>query len=478
MVFSSLIFLFLFLPVTLTLYLVLDKSLRRIFLFLASLFFYTWGEGHYVLLLIVFIIGNYIFGRFLERFHNQPRRAKIILSLAIASNLSLLLYWKYSQFFGEVFNTLLSFVHLDPLAIPSATHLPLGISFFTFQAISYVIDVYRRDISATANIMDFAFYKSFFPQLIAGPVVRYKQLASQLTSNSPIDSDDFLYGVKLFIIGLGKKVLIADTVALVADQIFAIPVTELTPAIAWLGALCYALQIYFDFSGYSDMAIGLARLFGYKFPENFNYPYIATSVQDFWRRWHITLSSWFRDYLYIPLGGNRKGEFRTYAHIVFVFLLTGLWHGAAWTFVLWGAWHALFMVIERTRLGTLISLAPVPFRHAYTLVAILFGWVIFRSPSPESALVFMKSMVGVSSALSPHHLNDFITPHLILVLVIGGIASIPWKWKMFRSDSRTTRAVQRTLTALGTFSFFVLIYFYSVAALASGTYSPFIYFRF
>ena len=328
MSFSSPIFLFLFLPSVLVLHFLIPKDWRNGFLLCISLLFYTWGAKS-IILIMLFLIGfNYLFGIILERYSSDEQgKRRIVLFLAVLINVGLLCYFKYTNFlvntiiFGEQ--------RINPI------HLPIGISFFTFQALSYVIDVYRRDMPAQKNPTRLALYISFFPELLAGPILRYRAMAGQIARRS-IDLSGFAAGVRRFIVGLGKKVLIANTLATVADRIFSLAPAQFTPGLAWLGILCYTLQIYFDFSGYSDMAIGLGRMFGFEFMENFNYPYMSRSIKDFWRRWHISLSTWFRDYLYIPLGGNRGTPFRTHINLIIVFLLCGLWHGANWTFLVWG----------------------------------------------------------------------------------------------------------------------------------------------
>src|SRR5215471_8104535 len=344
MVFSSPIFLFLFLPITLAVYFVLPKRARNTWLFAASLVFYGWGEPKFLAVMLASIICNFLLAQWIEKQGNRDR-ARRVLTLAVAINIGLLAFFKYTDFVVENLNTGLVDLGVRPLTVPSIA-LPIGISFFTFHALSYVIDVYRGDARALRNPIDMGLYISLFSQLIAGPIIRYHDIAAQLRERW-VTRSMFARGVSRFITGLGKKVLIANTLAVPVDLIFTIPSDQLTGGLAWLGVICYALQIYFDFSGYSDMAIGLGLMFGFRFLEKFNYPYISQSITEFWRRWHISLSNWFRDYLYIPLGGNRRGRLRGYFNLVIVFLLCGLWHGASWPFVLWGTWHGLFLVAER-----------------------------------------------------------------------------------------------------------------------------------
>lgn len=337
MVFSSFQFLFAFFPVFFLLYYLLAPRYRNALLLLASLLFYYIGEGPRLLILIVSIVGNFLFGIAIGRARvmGQQTAMRFLLALGVGFNLALLLYFKYADFFIVNANGLLSDIGAEQSIPLLNVVLPLGISFFAFQGISYLMDSYRGDITPTANPFTFATYKAMFPQLIAGPIVRYSDIVDNVHDRR-VSADDVLAGLIRFCYGLAKKVLIADTMASTADTIFALPANELGVAAAWLGVIAYALQIYFDFSGYSDMAIGMGRMMGFKYPENFNYPYVAKSIGEFWRRWHMTLSSWFRDYVYIPLGGNRSGPVRTYVNLLIVFALTGFWHGASWTFIIWG----------------------------------------------------------------------------------------------------------------------------------------------
>lgn len=484
MLFSSPIFLFLFLPVVLLSYFISPKFLKNIILTVASLFFYAWGEEQYILLLILCIVINYFFGLLIERYRDIKAKGRILLWISIASNLSLLLFYKYFNFIIDNINNALTYfyptfrqINVDPI------HLPIGISFFTFQALSYVIDVYRKEVNAAKNPLTLALYKSFFPQLIAGPIVRYKHIEKGLNNRSST-LNDFSVGVQRFIIGLGKKVIIANPMGLIADQIFSINAIDLTMSLTWLGVICYSLQIYYDFSGYSDMAIGLARMFGLRFLENFNYPYISRSIREFWQRWHISLSTWFRDYLYIPLGGNRNGAIRTYANLIIVFFLCGLWHGAKWSFVVWGLFHGAFLVIERTRFSKVLSVIPAFLQHSYTLILVMISWVFFRSDTLGYALSYLKSMIGMGIGTSKvFYASFYINPETAIIMLIGAIGSTPVlpffldnvfsKWNYI--NSRNT--IKYTLLALS-FVLLVVILLYSAMQLANGTYNPFIYFRF
>ena len=382
MLFSSLVFLWIFLPVVLVLYRFLPGRGKNALLLAASLFFYAWGEPVYILLMLGSITLNYLGGLALAPL--SGRRRALVLAAVVAANLLLLGYYKY---YGFAADTLAGLFGRQVLPMRDIA-LPLGISFYTFQAMSYVIDLYRRRIEPQKSWFLLALYISFFPQLVAGPIVRYTDVEAQLRRRT-VTTEGFAFGVKRFLYGLSKKVILANCFAAKADEVFALAPDQVGTALAWLGALYYGLQIYYDFSGYSDMAIGLGAMFGFTFPENFDYPYLSSSIGEFWRRWHMTLSSWFKEYLYIPLGGNRKGQLRTLFNVCVVFLATGLWHGANWQFVAWGAWYALLQVLERTVLKKPLEKAPRPLARAYTLLCVLFGWVIFRAPGLRAGLLWL-----------------------------------------------------------------------------------------
>ncbi len=483
MVFSSITFLFCFLPAVLTLHAIPGWRWRMSLLLVANLLFYFWGEGRYALVIVASILVNWIFGLLVrpEAAALDPPRGRRLFAAGIAFNLGLLFVFKYASFAVSSLNSAFAAFAL-PTSLPvPAIHLPIGISFFTFQALSYLVDVRRGAVPASGSLLDFAVYKSLFPQLIAGPIVRYWDVAAQFVPHR-IPAEQYVSGIRRFVVGLGKKVLIANTVAEAADRIFALPPATLGPAAAWLGLVCYTLQIYFDFSGYSDMAIGLGRMLGFRFLENFDYPYRASSVREFWRRWHISLSTWFRDYLYIPLGGNRGGNLRTGANLMLVFLLCGLWHGAAWTFVTWGAWHGLFLVLERTRVAhRLQAAAPASLGHAYTLFVVMAGWVFFRADTLGHASRYFLALAGTGAPDKATALALVLvaTPKLLLGIAAGIVGSLPVvpavasRWR--RVSER--RAPAWTVNALAAFSL-AGIFFLSVCALASGSFNPFIYFRF
>lgn len=485
MVFSSTVFLFLFLPVLLVLHWLSPRPLRNLLLLTASLLFYLWGEKEFIFVLLISIAFNYTMGLWLDRSATMQGRRRIV-ALAIVLNLGLLATFKYADFLIDNLNAACALLHLPPFPTPRI-HLPLGISFFTFHALSYVIDIYRREVRPLKNPITFALYISFFPQSIAGPIVRYSDLAGQLLQRT-IRSADFAEGVRRFIFGMAKKMLIANTLAGPADAIFQMPLDSLTRSLVWLGTVCYTLQIYFDFSGYSDMAIGLARMFGFTFKENFNYPYISCSITEFWRRWHLSLSSWFRDYLYIPLGGNRRGPWRTYANLLTVFFLCGLWHGASWSFIAWGLYHGGFLVLERGAFGRLLDKVPAPLRLAYTLFVVMIGWIFFRAANIFNALVYLVVLSGLTAGngvtYSP---TVYLDSDVVLALIAGILCSTPLLPLLQRlPSSRLGAAIKRQglapmldiISATVSVAAQILLLLASAAMLAAGTHNPFIYFRF
>ena len=483
MVFSSTIFLFLFLPIVLLIHFLLrGVAPRNLFLLIASLVFYAWGEQLFALIMIASIAINYGFGLGIERLRGQ-QSAKLLLIASIVLNLGLLILFKYSNFLVSNLNSLLGGAYLQPVSW--ATHLPAGISFFTFHAISYVIDIYRQDCKPQKNPIKVALYFDFFPQLIAGPIVRYHEIEQQLSQRT-ITIEGFALGVRRFVLGLGKKVLIANTLAGPVDKIFAIPTEQLTPGLAWFGIGCYTLQIYFDFSGYSDMAIGLGYLFGFKLPENFNYPYISRSIREFWRRWHISLSNWLRDYLYIPLGGNRCSPVRNYFNLLTVFLLCGFWHGASWNFVIWGLFHGFFLVLERQSAMKFLETLWLPVQWLYALLVIIVGWVFFRADTLPHAIAFLQAMVGIYRGDGvEYHTALYWNSEIALVLCLGAIAATPFLPLLVQGYQRLVSCLKGptiTIADLIAYSSGLVslgaIFTFSVMKIAAGTYNPFIYFRF
>jgi alginate O-acetyltransferase complex protein AlgI len=480
--FSSPLFLYVFLPILLGLYALTPPRCRNLVLLTASLLFYAWGEGAYVLLMIAIIAVNYGLGRRVEMLDGR-NRAKITIAMAVIINLGLLIAFKYSNFLVDQLNVLLG-VCRGPHIKLAPVHLPLGISFFTFHAISYVVDIYRHK-TRRAGPLDFALYMTLFPHSIAGPIVRYGDIAGQI-AHRMVTTAGFAEGIRRFIIGLAKKMLVANTVAVAADAIFVLPGRELNFSLAWLGVACYTLQIYFDFSGYSDMAIGLAKLFGIDFLENFNYPYAASSITDFWRRWHISLSRWFRDYLYIPLGGNRCSRARNYFNLVIVFFLCGLWHGASWTFAAWGLFHGAFLVLERMKPGQVMDSLLSPFKHMYTLLTVSIGWVLFRAETVPQATAFLKAMAGLGTGGGlEYHVGLYVDAQLVLALCAGAIGSWPVmplfvqvRGSVIARAPGLLQAVLHEGFALADVGGHSLLLLASAMLLAAGTHNPFIYFRF
>lgn len=468
MVFSSMTFLCVFLPVVFLLYSVLPSiPVKNGLLIIASLLFYAYGEPKYVLLMIFSIVMNYLFGRLLDSENERLRR--MIVGLAVCVNLALLFVFKYLDMVLKTVN------QISHSSIPMANlALPIGISFFTFQALSYVIDVYRRDVEAEKNLFHVMLYISFFPQLIAGPIVKYHDIQEQIRSRKT-DSGEIAAGMRRFILGLAKKVLIFNVMAVTADALFAAPMGEMNILSAWTAAIAYLFQIYFDFSGYSDMAIGMGRIFGFTFQENFRYPYISQSIQEFWRRWHISLSTWFKEYLYIPLGGNRKGKVRTCVNKLIVFFSTGLWHGADWTFVIWGLWHGMFMLLEEV---IPVKKLPRLLRHVYTLLVVTVGFVMFRADTFAQGIQMTgKMFAGWSFQASQMNLVlQQMTPLFILTVIIAVIACMPvLKW--VREWGETIQPCRKVMEPIGyLMSLFLLVL--CILSLSSGTYNPFIYFRF
>ena len=470
MVFSSITFLWFFLPICLIGYYLIRARWRNLFLLIASLIFYAWGEPIYVLLMLASITINYFDGLWISGSLEQPKRKKAFLVLGVSANLAMLGFFKYFSFFTSNVNALFG----TNLGAGINIILPIGISFYTFQAMSYIIDLYREKSKVQHNFLDHTLYITFFPQLIAGPIVKYHDIEYQL-KNRTTDMELIFSGFRRFAFGLAKKVLIANVLAATADKVFAVPEVHLSTSTVWLGIICYTLQIYFDFSGYSDMAVGLGRMFGFKFMENFNYPYISLSIKEFWRRWHISLSTWFKEYVYIPLGGSRKGAARTYMNLLIVFFFTGLWHGASWTFVIWGLYNGFYLIIERLFLSRFLAWNKVKIINVcYTIFAFTTGWVFFRSESIGYAIGYLKKMFFLYEANPRFSAQIFLDPYVIFIIVLGIILCGPLqKIKPFKNwlfDCGKKRT-------LATICVFVLISL-SVVSLATGTYNPFIYFRF
>ncbi len=471
MVFSSTVFIFLFLPLVLGVYFLLQKRLRNLFLLLASLFFYAWGEHVLVLLMMSSICANYVMGILISNSLEKGNltASKVFLSIGVGLDLLVLIYYKYIHFLVENLAQIDIVIDID---ISNVT-LPIGISFFTFQSISYLIDVYRGTVKGQRSIINLGMYISLFPQLIAGPIVRYVDISREIESRT-IDSALFKTGISRFIIGFAKKVIIANNVGLIADKVFGAPVDEISTSLSWIGILCYTLQIYYDFSGYSDMAIGLGKMFGFNFKENFDHPYIAKSVREFWRRWHISLSTWFRDYLYIPLGGNRKGKYRTYVNLLIVFFLTGLWHGASWSFIVWGLFHGFFIIIERLWTNYETNKFAV-LKRIYLLLVVMIGWVIFRAEDLGYALSYIQKMFSFSGG-TYRYPYLYLNTYVLSIIALGVIFATPLRKVIV--ERATQISTQKTWALALERSLYVVVFVLSLLELAQTTYNPFIYFRF
>ncbi len=496
MEFSSLFFIFLFFPVFIFLFFILKKESHNSFLLIVSFIFYYLGEGRFLLVLLLSIIVNYILGLCIQK-SNSKKISKYIFILGIVFNVGLLILFKYTNFLVNNINVLFTNLGLKSLYV-SHIHLPIGISFFTFFSISYIVDVYRKTSSAEKNPLNFALYISFFPKLITGPITLYHKISSQILKRN-ITIDGFSYGVKRFIIGLGKKILIADTLAPVVNQIFSIPSSSQTVGLAWLGIICYTLQIYFDFSGYTDMAIGIGRMLGFKFVENFNYPYFSKSIKDFWRRWHISLANWLQTYLFLPIAYKVMRKIKSdrfinikvenwayYIGAFFTMLLCGIWHGASWTFVFWGAYYGIFLVIEHAGLGKFIKSLYKPFRILYAQMIIMIGWVFFRSENMAYAFDYLKAMFGFGKGNGVEYYTAlYLNPEVKLFIIIGILGSFPLFPKLkslyeklnLKYGTTSKSILNSGYSILYTF-YLIFVFVLSSMSLALGTYNPFIYFRF
>ena len=472
MVFSSSTFLMAFLPLTLLLYygvgvaLTKNVTVKNCILLLGSLVFYAWGEPVYIVLMLLSILFNFAAGRVIDSALSDGRTglAKFQFIADVVYNLGVLGFFKYADFLVDNVNGIFG-AHIPPLELP----LPIGISFYTFQILSYIIDLYTGKIRVQKNLLSFALYISLFPQLIAGPIVKYRDIEEQLVGRKESWSK-YSYGMTRFVVGLAKKLLLANTLGAVYSGIQATDVGTLSALTAWTGIACYTLQIYFDFSGYSDMAIGLGSMFGFRFNENFNYPYIATSITDFWRRWHISLSSWFRDYVYIPLGGNRRKTPRVIFNLMVVWLLTGLWHGAAWNFVLWGMFYGVLLIFEKYVLGDLLPRIPTPVRWLTTMVLVMCGWVLFSAPDLTGALLYFKAMFGGAAGFTDGN-GAYLLSTNLAVLVLGAFCATPaYRHILERVDPKWVSRAK--------FVAYPLLFALCVVFMVSETYNPFLYFRF
>lgn len=469
MLFSSITFLFLFLPVVLAVYYLVPGKGKNMFLLLASLFFYAWGEPVYVILMILSILLNYFCGRDIETHGDEPDKKKFDMIFAVTVNLLILAFFKYYGFLLDTVNALFP-VNITYRELP----LPIGISFYTFQAISYIVDIYRGKAHPQKRIVDFALYISMFPQLIAGPIVRYQDIEHQFR-NRKLSIRRLGHGAMYFIIGLGKKTVLANSAGAVFGQIAEMPTGSLSVLTAWIGVFSYAFQIYFDFSGYSDMAIGLGKMFGFEFKKNFDYPYVSKSVTEFWRRWHISLGTWFREYVYIPLGGNRCSIVRNICNLMIVWTLTGMWHGAAWNFIAWGVYYGCLLVMEKYVWGASLDTLPNAARHIYTGIMVLVGWVFFFSPSLGYALRYLWAMVGGGAGIVDKEGGFLFFSHwLLFLLAILGSSSLGMR--LMDRLPRTLRSAKASTIA--SVVLYMGIFVISIAFLVTDTFNPFLYFRF
>ena len=473
MVFSSLLFLFRFLPCVMLVYYIapdcMKNAWKNLVLFLFSLLFYAWGEPVYVILMIFSTLIDYINGGLAGYFINKDRKniAKLFVILSVIINLSLLGFFKYGEFAVDILN---KFTGIN--IVWHKLSLPIGISFYTFQTMSYTIDIYRGEAKPEKNIINFGAYVALFPQLIAGPIVRFKDIGSQLRERK-ISLESLSYGAVRFTTGLGKKVLLANQAGLIFNAVTGYT-TQLTTSAAWLGILAYTFQIYFDFSGYSDMAIGLMNMFGFNIPENFNYPYEAKSITEFWRRWHISLGTWFREYVYIPLGGNRCGDIRTFLNIFLVWFLTGLWHGASLNFIAWGLYYCFFLVLEKLIFKNILKKIPSILCHIYTMAIVYIGWILFAWQEIPNHRLYLKSMCGKAPAGIVNNETLYLYASSLILIVTFIIGSTHLPKKLFYNISAKHKALEVCLKSFG----IAIILLLSVAYLINGTYNPFLYFRF
>ena len=470
MLFSSITFLFIFLPLTLLLYYLVPVRMKNYVMLAASLIFYAWGEPVYIILMILSIILNYFCGQDIYEKRDNARAMKMSLMFGVVMNLLILGFFKYYGLLMDTINAIL------PIDIPyRMLALPIGISFYTFQAMSYLIDVYRKEVKPQENILYFALYISMFPQLIAGPIVRYIDIEEQLKERS-INTTKFGEGAMYFIRGLAKKVVLANTFGSVYEQVAAMQMGSFSTLTAWVGAIAYAFQIYFDFGGYSDMAIGLGKMFGFEFLPNFNYPYIAKSITDFWRRWHISLSTWFREYVYIPLGGNRCTPSRHILNLLIVWMLTGLWHGAQWNFMFWGLYYGVILILEKYLWGSKIEKLPSAVQHIYAFVLVLFGWVFFFSPTLGYAGQYLKVMFGIGAKGIFDKQGFFMIFTNWLLIVIAILASAPRGYKLLKKITGCWQSEE--VRSIVTCAVYIAMFLLCIAFLVTETYNPFLYFRF
>ena len=469
MIFSSVFFIFVFLPVVLLAYFLVPKKFKNVVILIASLIFYAWGEPIYIVLMVFSILFNYLSGLEIDdcKERGDVLKGKIAFWMAVGVNLGILGFFKYAGFVVENLNRILPF----DISMP-ALALPIGISFYTFQTLSYIIDVYKGNVKVQKNVINFGTYISMFPQLIAGPIVRYADVEGQLVERK-VTLTKFGEGTAWFLRGLAKKVLLANNIGMLFDAVQAMGAGNISMLTAWLGCAAYTFQIYFDFSGYSDMAIGLGKMFGFTFMKNFDYPYTSFSITEFWRRWHISLGTWFREYVYIPLGGNRVSIKRNILNICIVWMLTGLWHGAAWNFIFWGVYYGALLLLEKFVLKDVLAKTPGTVKHIYTMILVMIGWVFFFSPTLGSAFQYVGAMFGIGATgiidrTAVYYLSNYFILFLLMIL-----CSVPYTYKRFRR-----LAVRGNVGRVVMLAVYVVLFILSTAYLVNATYNPFLYFRF
>ena len=466
MVFSSIVFLYIFLPIMLLIYFIVPNKFKNAVMIIASLVFFAWGEIRYIFIMLLLAIMDYVCGQKINKYWEDKKKKRIFLFIDIGVNLLILFFFKYADFIISSFNAITN-LNIPLLNIP----LPIGVSFNTFQSLSYIIDVYRGTVKCEKSFYNYLTYTTLFPQIIAGPIVRYETVDEEL-ENKNISMDNFTVGIKRFIIGLGKKVLIANNIGQLWNMIEIGNYENLTFILAWFGIIGFALQIYFDFSGYSDMAIGLAKIFGMDFDENFNFPYISKSITEFWRRWHITLSSWFRDYIYIPLGGNRKGLKRQIINILIVWILTGAWHGAAWNFILWGLYFGIILILEKIFILKILNKAGKVIDHIYSIIFILIGWVIFAFEDLGKIGMYLQAMFNVNNFINNETL--YYLKNYGVITIIGVICSTMIVKKIFDKLNKSNKRFYTVIEII----IYMFILIFCTANLVSDSFNPFLYFRF
>lgn len=468
MVFSSVVFLYIFLPIMLLVYFIVPKKFKNAVMIIASLIFFAWGEIRYIFIMLILAVMDYFCGKKIDKYFDNKKKKRLYLGIDVGVNLLILFFFKYADFIISNINLITGF-NIPLLNIP----LPIGVSFNTFQSLSYIIDVYRGTVKCEKSFYNYLTYTTLFPQIIAGPIVRYETVDEELVDKK-ISMNNFTKGMKRFIIGLGKKVLIANNVGKLWSIIESGSYITLSPALAWLGLVAFALQIYFDFSGYSDMAIGLANIFGMNFDENFNYPHISKSITEFWRRWHITLSSWFKDYIYIPLGGNRKGLAKQIRNILIVWFLTGAWHGASWNFILWGLYFGVILILEKMFLLKFLEKIPAIFRHIYTIFLVLISWLIFAFEDLGKIGEYFKALFNFNYSYSYNSEGIYYLKNYAIIIIIGIILSTPIITKLLKKMETKNKLLPSLITSF----IYIAIFIFSTSYLVSDSFNPFLYFRF